>query len=211
MAIKERKEREKAARREAILEAAKAVFAEKGLLGSTIDEIAERAELGKGTIYLYFKAKEEMLMALMEEGLALLAERMSRAVDPALPADENLRRISDAYYRFSREEPQYFKLVAFFCQTDIKAKAGSEPQELHGSDCLKGLAAVIQRGIDEGIFAPSVDAWKAAAIGWASSNGILLLFEQDPEHGRRLNLEVEDLLKASTELFIRGLKGKHLK
>lgn len=211
MAIKERKEREKAARREAILEAAKAVFAEKGLLGSTIDEIAERAELGKGTIYLYFKAKEEMLMALLEEGLALLAQRMSRAVDPALPADENLRRISDAYYRFSREEPQYFKLVAFFCQADIKTKAGIEPSEIQGSACLKGLAAVIQRGIDEGCFSQSVDPWKAAAIGWASSNGILLLFEQDSEHGRRLNLEVEDLLKASTELFIRGLKGKNRK
>lgn len=208
MAVKERKERDRAARRGAILEAAKAVFAEKGLSGSTIDEIAERAELGKGTIYLYFKAKEEMLMALMEEGLAMLAERMSRAVDPALPADENLRRISDAYYRFSREEPRYFKLVAFFCQTDIKAKAGLEPQEIHGSDCLKGLAAVVQRGIDEGVFAASVDAWKAAAIGWASSNGILLLFEEAPEHARRLDLDVESLLKASTELFIRGLKAK---
>ena len=78
MTTKERRAREKLARRQAILAAAKAVFAEKALSATTIDEIAERAELAKGTIYLYFKSKEEMYTALMEDGLALLVQRFSR-------------------------------------------------------------------------------------------------------------------------------------
>ena len=96
MTTRLRREREKAVRRETILDAARGVFAEKGLLASTIDEIAERAEVAKGTIYLYFKSKDEMFTALLNEGLALVGKRFSEAVDLALPADENLRRLCDA-------------------------------------------------------------------------------------------------------------------
>ena len=60
MGTHERKEREKEHRREEILAAAQAVFFEKGLQNSTMDEIAERAELSKGTLYLYYKSKEDL-------------------------------------------------------------------------------------------------------------------------------------------------------
>lgn len=205
MTIKQRKERERAARREAILEAAGAVFAEKGLLTSTIDEIAERAELGKGTIYLYFKTKEAMYHALMHRGLELLVQRFEEVIDPVLPADQNLLRLSDAYYRFYREEPQYFKLLFFFSHADVRAKAGVEPGEHESGNCLKHVAAMIQKGIDDGIFSPAVSAWKAAALAWASAVGIVFVFEQDPEHAKVLNLELEELLKTNMELFIRGI------
>ncbi|GIV59650.1 MAG: hypothetical protein KatS3mg043_0739 [Rhodothermaceae bacterium] len=49
-----RRERERLMRRRAMLEAARAVFAEKGYLQATVDEIAQRAEFGKGTLYNYF-------------------------------------------------------------------------------------------------------------------------------------------------------------
>ncbi len=206
MGTRERRARERIARRETILDAARAIFADRGLLASTIDEIAERAEVAKGTIYLYFKSKEEMLMALLEEAATLLAHRMTKATDLARPADENLRRIAEVYCRFAREEPQYFKLVALFCQSEIKAKVGGGAMA-PGGTCLEGLASLIEKGIHEGTFAPSTDPWKAAAVGWASTNGILLLFEQHPEQGERLPVAVDDLLRESTELFIRGLKA----
>lgn len=205
MATKERRSREKVARREAILRAAKAVFAEKGLLASTVDEIAERAEVAKGTIYLYFKAKEEMFAALMDEGLALVGRRFSEAIDLSLSADENLRRLCEAYCRLYREEPQYFKLLFFCSHADVRAKACANPSECQG---LPPLAALIQKGVDEGTFSPTVDPAKAAAITWASSNGIILLFEQELQQSTRFNLPVEELLRANIELLIRGLKAK---
>ena len=202
---RDRRSREKVARREAILKAAKAVFAEKGLLAATIDDVAARAEVGKGTIYLYFKAKEEIFTALMEEGMALVGKRFGEAVDLSLPADENLRRLCDAYCRLYREEPQYFKLLFFCSHADVRAKACANPSECQG---LPPLAALIQRGIDEGTFSPTVDPAKAAAIAWASSNGIILLYEQDPQQTPRFDLPIEELLRTNTELFIRGLKAK---
>ncbi|GAB5534475.1 MAG: TetR/AcrR family transcriptional regulator [Rubricoccaceae bacterium] len=63
-----RRERERQTRRQAMLDAALAVFAEKGYEGATIDEIAERAEFGKGTIYNYFPdGKEALFMTLLAE------------------------------------------------------------------------------------------------------------------------------------------------
>ena len=63
-----RREREREARRDAMLDAALAVFAEKGFEGATVDEIAERAEFGKGTIYNYFPGgKDELFVALLQE------------------------------------------------------------------------------------------------------------------------------------------------
>ena len=58
MGITERKEREKLQRREDILNAAERVFFSKGHKNSTMDDVAEEAELSKGTLYLYFKSKE---------------------------------------------------------------------------------------------------------------------------------------------------------
>ncbi|MEO0559068.1 MAG: TetR/AcrR family transcriptional regulator [Bacteroidota bacterium] len=63
-----RRERERQTRRQAMLDAALAVFAENGYEGATIDEIAERAEFGKGTIYNYFPdGKEALFMTLLAE------------------------------------------------------------------------------------------------------------------------------------------------
>jgi TetR/AcrR family transcriptional regulator len=68
MGITERKEREKEHRKEEIIDAAQKVFFEKGLLLTTMDEIAEIAELSKGTLYLYYKSKENLYLAVMMRG-----------------------------------------------------------------------------------------------------------------------------------------------
>ncbi len=62
-----RKELEKLQRKREILNAAKACFLEKGYQNTTLDEIAQRAEFGKGTIYNYFESKEELLLGLIEQ------------------------------------------------------------------------------------------------------------------------------------------------
>ncbi len=63
-----RKERERLLRRSEILAAAREVFALKGFAEATLDEIAEKAEFGKGTLYNYFASKEELFAAVITEG-----------------------------------------------------------------------------------------------------------------------------------------------
>jgi len=69
MGTVERKLREREARRELILRSALQVISEQGIRQATVDQIAERAELGKGTIYYYFTSKEAILESLLEASL----------------------------------------------------------------------------------------------------------------------------------------------
>lgn len=63
-----RRERERLVRRSEILEAARTVFAEKGYVGATLDEIAQRAQFGKGTLYNYFDGgKEGILRTILDQ------------------------------------------------------------------------------------------------------------------------------------------------
>ncbi len=90
---KERKVREKAARRDAILEAAKSVFFERGYHTATMDRIAEEVELSKGSLYLHFPSKEELYISLLVEGLAELCKRFDQAVQGSRGWEEKLLRI----------------------------------------------------------------------------------------------------------------------
>ena len=71
MGIQERKEREKGRRRQQIMIAAKRIFSLKGFNKATMEDIANEAELSPGTLYLYFKSKEEMFLFLIDREYAL--------------------------------------------------------------------------------------------------------------------------------------------
>ena len=94
MGIAERKEREKLVRREQILEAAYQLFHESGFSAATMDQIAERAELAKGTLYLYFKSKEEVYYALLDRGLEILIGLLEDKVNQRPPRDRILEELA---------------------------------------------------------------------------------------------------------------------
>lgn len=101
-----RRERERQERRRAMLEAARAVFAEKGYQNATLDEIAERAEFGKGTLYNYFEGgKEEILFAIFAD----VHDGMCRLVRDFFEAEEGHGRPVRAVFRdFIATSIRYF-------------------------------------------------------------------------------------------------------
>ncbi len=80
MGIRERKQREKDRRRRQIMVAAKRVFLDKGLGEATMEDIAREAEISPGTIYLYFKSKDELCLSLLFKVLHYLDLRLERAL-----------------------------------------------------------------------------------------------------------------------------------
>lgn len=85
-------------RREAMLEAARTVFAEKGYADATLDEIADRAEFGKGTLYNYFEGgKEELLFAVFDDIIGEIEELIDTVFREERPGDGSLR---DAFHTF---------------------------------------------------------------------------------------------------------------
>ena len=97
-ALLSRRDRERLARRLAMLDAALAVFGEKGFDGATLDEIAERAEFGKGTLYNYFPGgKDELYRVLFEERVV---DGLYAVVERTLPDDRPLATRAEARAAF---------------------------------------------------------------------------------------------------------------
>jgi AcrR family transcriptional regulator len=98
-----RRQREITARRGEILSAARSVFAERGYASATLDEIAARAELAKGTIYNYFKNKEDIFREVVESVLTDFEEMAKDAVGDRGSARE-------IYYRYAERTFEYFSV-----------------------------------------------------------------------------------------------------
>jgi AcrR family transcriptional regulator len=89
-------------RREQILDAAMLVFGEKGYDGSNVADIAKAAKIGKGTIYLYFKSKEEIFNAILTER-SFIPQLSSLTIDLRMPYQEVLEIIIENYLNYVGE------------------------------------------------------------------------------------------------------------
>ena len=114
MGLKERKQREKQARRRQIIDAARSLLFEKGLQATSINQIARRAELAVGTIYFYYSSKEELFAELQEEGLKLMMKEIQQAASTVKDPKEQLRVMAMTYYDFSQEYKDYFDIINYF-------------------------------------------------------------------------------------------------
>ena len=206
-----RREREKAKRREDILRAAREVFFGRGAGRATIDDVAARAEVSKGTIYLYFESKEAILAHFVLEGLDLLSGQLQTAYAPHkdLPADERVRRLAHAYLKFSKSHHEYFRLMTAFDRGQFREHV---PQPLYQEVTERSLASLrwveqaLEQGRASGQFAVS-DPWQMAGVLWASLNGVLLLLEH-PLRQEILGIPLNTLFDSTLELLLHGLDAK---
>jgi len=205
-----RREREKEKRRQSILQAARDVFFENGFHRATVDNVAERAEVSKGTVYLYFESKETILAHLLLEALDELIKELEQAYVAAesLPADEQLRRLGQAYLHFFKEEPECFRLLMAMDRGRFQDSVTPEIYEQVLSASLEGLGWVmktIQQGIDEEVF-HCCDVRLAASTLWAMLNGVLELMNH-PLRREMVGMEREALYQAALETVIQGLRS----
>jgi len=204
-----RREREKEERRQSILQAARKVFFQKGFHRATVDDVAELAELSKGTVYLYFESKETLLAHLLLEGLDELLEHLEEAYAETLSmrADERLRKLGLAYLNFFTEQPDYFWLLMATDRGRFRETVTPEVYQQVLSASLEGLdlaARAIQQGVDEGIFYCK-NVRQAASIFWATMNGVLELMAH-PLRREMVGIERETLYREALEACLRSLK-----
>ncbi len=206
----ERRKNEQLARRASILAAARELFFEKGFMDATIDDIADRCSLAKGTIYLYFKSKEELYMAVMAEGMNLLLADFRKLKHHA-PGEKGLvEKAFRAYFGFYRANRNYFRIMFLSSQPDLRARV---PEEMLRScmaaaaECLGIVRDLVQDGIAYGHYR-RVDAWAAANILWATVNGVIMAYEQDPIYRDELaGMPLEQMLLHGLDLALEGLRA----
>ena len=204
-----RREREKAKRREDILQAARDVFFNEGSRRATIDDVAARAEVSKGTVYLYFESKEAILAHLVLEGLDILSGLLETAYAPKkdLTAEERVRRLARAYLKFSKTYPKYFRLLMAFDHGRFRERV---PASLYQEIAMRSLVSLrwVEQAFEQGRTSGQLaitDAHRAAGVLWASLNGVLFLLDH-PLRQDILGVSLDALFDSTVELLLRGYK-----
>jgi AcrR family transcriptional regulator len=175
-----------------------------------VDDVAARAEVSKGTIYLYFESKEEILAHLLLEGLDILLARMEAACppEPERPAEDCLSALSHAYMDFCQSSPNYFRLIMAFDRGRFEESIAAALHEEIVNRSLRGLdllAQTIERGKNSGAFCVQ-DPWQAAGSVWAALNGVLVLMAH-PLRQRLLRNDLESMFQATLDLIVRGMSS----
>jgi AcrR family transcriptional regulator len=151
-----RKEAEKAKHREAILMAAREVFSEKGFYYTKMEEVAARAGYSAGTIYNYFRSKEELYITVIDEGLMALANTLSRVIDGPGTFVEKFEPVVRESFEFADSSRSFSKLMI--------QQTAQATTELIGTFTSKGqvwyarfievYAKLMFQGIREGVLRP---------------------------------------------------------
>jgi AcrR family transcriptional regulator len=208
MGTAERKAREKLIRHQQILDAAYEVFNQVGFFAATMDQIAERAEIAKGTIYIYFKSKEELYFSLLLNGQDILISMLKDMKKRKSPSDPLLAETAKTLFRFYKEHTSYFRIFMVMQQEDMQAKLSPElSQQINAqaTTILKLLSNEIQSAVDAGAF-NSVSPWHVANILWGSFTGITQL-AITREQLRAGTMDIDDLLSLCFDMIQRGLSA----
>jgi len=110
--------------REALLEGARQLVAERGPQAFTLTEAARRAGVSPSAPYRHFKDREEVLGELCRRGFALFGQRLQSAAAGAASPAEALHRMGPAYLAFAREEPGYY--AAMFAFQPMQAEPATD-------------------------------------------------------------------------------------
>ncbi len=140
-----------------LLEATRRVIARNGFQGTTIDRVAEEAKVAKGTIYLYFPTKEDLLHAAILEGLRAMVSETAEADNPELPPLERISELVRNQFRIQSSNEHFLK--AFFLESSF---VNFEPGDVRGEelrrvyiDHLEFLASVLGLAIRAGVLRPT--------------------------------------------------------
>ncbi len=194
MAVAERRERERIARREAILDAAQQLTTEVGYEALRMDAVAEAAELSKGTLYLYFANKEALCAGvatrLIDKLLPILEEDLSKA-DTGLDA---IRLVLEGYSDFTRKHPQHFRFAVAWLSAGAELDDSTEAfQEyrLRVGQVLQHAVEAIQRGQTDGTVRKDVDPLPQAIQLWASMLGVILVDLNQASFAQRIPAPID--------------------
>lgn len=178
-----RREREKLRQRKEMLAAALELFSEKGFHNVSMNEIARNSEFAIGTLYKFFKNKEDLYKALMLEQAEKFREALTKAIEESTDEIEKLRNYVMTKGQFFRENISMVRL--YFAETrgasfNITAGLDREIRDRYGP-FLETLASIFKNGIERKRFAKIADPYYLAISIESLTNGFLFLWLESPE------------------------------
>jgi TetR/AcrR family fatty acid metabolism transcriptional regulator len=199
--VGERRSDRKAEKRLAILDGAVKVFAEKGFFNTTVAEVARAAGVADGTIYLYFKSKDDLLLSVFDEKMEQLCATAREATADAPTAAEALRRVCEVHLSAVQTNPAVAAvLIVELRQSNAFVRNIEKPRLV---EYLTLIADIVRRGQANGEFRHDAHpgAVKRALFGALDEIALGWLLA-------RRKFDLSKTARETADMFVQGLTAK---
>jgi len=209
LGLLERRKRERENRKNAILKAARKLFFENGFRTVTIDSIAKKAELSKGSIYLYFKSKEEIYTQILLGDIDKFHEHFTDILKSPANASDAIIQFAKIYVDLFLNDRELFRILMTFM---LHTNAMNLPEDLNNhiikstNKNIGVIEEIFKYGIERAEFPPTINLRLSRNVLWGLLNGIISLHLFTGIESRREEV-IRSTIKAGLEVYIRGLKN----
>jgi AcrR family transcriptional regulator len=211
LGLEERRKRERENRKNAILKAARRLFFEKGFKPVTVESIAKKAELSKGSIYLYYNSKEEIYTQILLSDIDKFHERIADLLPSAtngVSASEALFKLAEIYVDFFLNDRELFRILMTFMlhTTDMNL-----PDDLNShiikttNKTINIIEQIFRYGVERGEFPRAINLRLNRNAIWGLLNGIISLHIFTGIESKRVEV-IHSTIKAGLGIYIRGLQ-----
>lgn len=200
MGISDRKEREKQEMKKLIIDAAMRMFVEDGYEKTSIRNIADKIEYSPGTIYLYYKDKDELLYAVQKEAFSKMLEAFQQHANSRSPW-KRLEQIAYTYVNFGIEHPDLYDLM-FIIRAPMNTAEKKGDWE-NGDACFNYLGDTIRECMEKGLLRYT-DPRVAALSIWSMGHGLVSLQVRcrfkvmelsDDQVSQMINISIKEFLR----------------
>lgn len=174
-----RRQQERDRRRAEIVDAAESLYAETGWDAVTMDQVARRARLSRALVYVYFRDKPDLHLALVERALDALRGRFETAREGRARGLDEVEAIGRDYLAYARDLPHFFDACARY-QAQASADGNLQANEAAcvraGHRVLEVFVGSLQRGMADGSIRSDLGSPQLTALSlWAFSHGLILI------------------------------------
>lgn len=188
-----------------ILEIAKDLFANKGFIETTMDDIAKEGEYSKSTLYSYFKSKETIYSYIVYESSFLLKE----TIDKARQYDnikDSFMAICQAHVRFQEEYPLYFEsLIGHITESEDKTESIYQSINELNEQINQSVIHILEDGIKRREVRADINTLEIAFVLWAGICGLITMAYNKNSYLTCLNVDKDTFLTNGFETLLNSI------
>jgi AcrR family transcriptional regulator len=174
-----------------------------------MDEIADMAELSKGTLYLYYKSKEDLYLAVMMRGMETLYEMCEQVALSDNSVVQKLEKFIEVYGKFYNSHRSFFRMFHFFQTPQFHTQVSEDMKNACSaqSDKLWGLVGKeLKKGMEEGSIRSGLDPIEITIILWSSATALMLREDGEGEIWKAMrNIDLAHTVDVSNKLLLESI------
>ncbi len=207
-----RKKEPRSVHRENILSAASALFLEKGIAATSMDDIAKAAGYSKATLYVYFENKEEIIGILGMRSMKKLYDSIASALAQQKTTKEKYKAICHGLVQYQEEFPFYFRMALDKIRIDFENHAYlPEEKETYqiGEEINKKIAHFLLSGMEKGDLRDDLEIMPVIFHFWGMLSGMIQLASNKEEYMKKtMDLSKKQFLESGFALIYRSIEAK---